>query len=190
MKLILIAVFITLVVLAIISLKSADGNSSSNTTAEPTKQQDDAQELVGPILTYPASRYKCFKIAGISNYCNFSDVGPISGELRKEPENRYDHNAVMIIDANKEKILGYIPKHQQVDYKMISQGMDRRPFVGYIDTFINEDGRRAIYGIIRTYSGEEDVVMEDAQNDWSFLHAVFRIRSHEKRQEVLEQFKY
>lgn len=188
MKSIAIVALIAFVVLIIIMLIS-DAKSSSN-TSEPNKQQDDAQQPGLTTLTYPKSPYKCFRIAGINNYCDFSDVGPISGELRKEPENRYDRNAVMIIEANKEKILGYIPKHQQAEYKKISQGMDRRPFVGFIETFINEDGRRAIYGIIRTYSGKDDTVMDDAQNDWNYLHTAFAIKSHEKRQEALNQFKY
>lgn len=185
--LILIIVFIVVIFIVRALLASENKPQPKQKTVINQQTED---EPINPIPTYPESPYKCFRIAGISNYCNFSDVGPISGELRKEPENRYDRNAVMILEANKEKLLGYIPKDHQSIYKKISEGKDRRPFVGFIDTYINEDGRTCLFGVIRTYSGEDDVVLNDAQNDWDFLHAAFRIKSYEKRMEVLDQFKY
>lgn len=184
MKIILIVAALILIYI-IISMSSSQDNTES-AEQDAVHQEED---LVDPIITYPESEYESFRIAGISKYCDESDIGPISGELRNEPENRYDKNAVMVIEANKEKILGYIPKDQKAEYKKISQGQDRRPFVGYIETFINEDGEQCVFGIIRTYSGEDDDVMNDAQNDWDFLHAAFRIKSYDKRMEVLDQFK-
>ena len=185
--LILIIFFVVVIFIARALLAS---ESKPQPKQETSSKQQAEEKLIKPILTYPESPYKCFRIAGISNYCNRSDIGPISGELRKEPENRYDRNAVMILEANKEKLLGYIPKDHQSIYKKISGGKDRRPFVGFIDTYINEDGKTCLFGVIRTYSGEDDVVMNDAQNDWDFLHAAFRIKSHEERMEVLDKFKY
>lgn len=181
-------IVITVLILIFVIVSTLLFKDKTTTVTQETVHQE--EELVKPILTYPESPYKCFRIAGINNYCDRSDIGPISGELRKEPENRYDRNAVMILEANKEKLLGYIPKDHQSIYKKISGGMDRRPFVGFIDTFINEDGRTCFFGVIRTYAGEDDVVMNDARNDWDFLHAAYRIKSHEKRMEVLDQFKY
>lgn len=183
---------IIIIVAALILIFIIVSMSSSNDKTTKVKQEavHHQEEPVNPILTYPESPYKSFRIAGISNYCDRSDIGPICGELRKDSENRYDRSAVMVIEANKEKILGYIPRDQKADYKKISQGQDRRPFVGYIETFINEEGQQCVYGVIRTYAGEEETVMEDAQNDWEFLNAAFRIKSYEKRIEVLNQFKY
>lgn len=183
----IIIIVAVLILIFIIVLMSSSKDETTTATQKTVHQQE---ELVEPILTYPESPYRCFRIAGISNYCDMSDIGPICGELRNDPENKYDKSAVMVIEANKEKILGYIPKDQKADYKKISQGQDRRPFVGFIDTFINEDGKTCLFGVIRTYSGEDDVVMNDAQNDWDFLHAAFRIKSYDKRMEVLDKFKY
>ena len=181
-------IFIVLIaVLVFIGLVLSSGKQ------QPVKpQQNEVKSEVSPrpIMTYPESPYKCFRIAGISNYCNRSDIGPISGELMNDPDNRYDKSAVMIVEAHKEKIIGYIPKDQKAEYRKISEGQDRRPFVGYIERFTNEDGEQRLYGIIRTYSGDLDVIMSDMENDWSFLQAAFKIKSYDERIEVLNQYKY
>lgn len=179
---VLVIVFAVMILIYIISF-----NSSTQQTQPDVLQLEDIPD---PVLSVPQSEYKTFRIAGITNYCNRSDIGCISGELRKDPDNPYDKKAVMIIEANKEKLIGYISRNEKEQYLKFSNNLDRRPFVGYIETYINNEGRTTLYGIIRSYSGDDEIVMNDMQNDWEFLHEAFRIKDYEKRIEVLDRFKY
>ena len=131
-----------------------------------------------------------FKIAGITRYCNYSDIGPICGELRKDPDNKYDKKAVMVIEANNEKILGYIAKVDQNKYYSIVGDNDSIPFIGYIEKFENDEGKCSIFGVIRAYVSNTESALEDAQNDWDYLQKVFKLRSYDKRIEALDKFKY
>ena len=176
------------VVCLMISLKQGSAKTPEVQANPAPVEIKDEQD---PERRTPQSKSKYFRIAGIGNYASFADIGPISGELRKEPENKYDKKAVMVLEANREKLLGYIAKNDQPAYIEISEGKDHRPFVGYIEQFSNSEGEIRLFGVIRTYSNEdEDEMMQDMQNDWDFLHAAFKIKSYERRLDILEQFKY
>jgi len=135
------------------------------------------------------SRNEAFRIAGISHYCWPSDVGMISGECRNDPDNPYDKNAVMIIEANKEKIIGHISKQDQRRYRSLVGKGDRMPFIGYIEQFCNERDELTIFGVIRVYAGEEDDVIDDLNKDWDFLSKAFGVRDYDIRMNILDHFK-
>lgn len=180
----MIIIFIVIAVILLFVLIAFKSESQSADPSQPL------EPLEIPKRKEPVSASESFRIAGISEYCNLSDVGVISGELIDEPENRYDKDAVVIIDANKNQVLGYVSKNDKKAYRKIAQGKNRMPFVGYIESFVNEDGKTCVFGIVRTYAGDEETVLSDAQNDWDFLLSVFKIRSYEYRIYFLEQFKY
>lgn len=131
-----------------------------------------------------------FRIAGITHYCSWSDVGVISGEARRDPENEYDKKAVIIVEANKEKILGHIAKVDQPRfYKLVGQAK-WIPFVGYIEDHTTEEGKDVIYGVIRVYMGDETIMMQNAERDWEYLQNAYRIKDLDDRAEALNRFKY
>lgn len=183
-------VLIIIVAVTVLICVVASKSSKEETPTDQNKKSEatvDPKSIERPTPQHPSKR---FRIAGLHNYCGIRDIGPISGELRNEPDNKHDKQAVMVIEANKEKLLGYIPKDEKAEYRKISQNQDRRPFVGYIEQFANEDGEIRLFGIIRTYQGTDDEIMPDIQNEWNFLHEAFSIKSYEVRMQVLEQFKY
>ena len=135
------------------------------------------------------SRNEAFRIAGISHYCWPSDIGMISGECRNDPDNPHDKNAVMIIEANKEKIIGHISRQDQRRYRSLVGKGDRMPFIGYIEQFRNERDELTIFGVIRVYAGEEDDVIDDLNKDWDFLSKAFSVRDYDIRMNILDHFK-
>lgn len=138
----------------------------------------------------PTSKSASFRIAGISHHCSYEDIGVISGELIDDPDNAYDKDAVKIVEANKTQLLGYIAKDAKEEYREIAAGKTRMPFVGFIEQAKDDDGRAYLFGIVRTYSGDEDTVMADAQNDWDFLQKAFTVKRYDTRMNLLEQFKW
>ena len=131
-----------------------------------------------------------FRIAGITHYCDWRDVGVISGEAKRDPGNKYDKKAVLVVDANKEKILGHITKEDQPKfYKLIGKAK-WMPFIGFIEQFRTDDGRDTIYGVIRVYVGDEDIVMKNAEQDWEYLNKAYKIKDKDDRTEALDRFKY
>ena len=104
-----------------------------------------------------------FKIAGITNYCGFSDVGLIRGYTFKAKENPYDKTAIGIagVDSKgKQSLLGYIPKVDKKDFKNFSEDADHLIFVGYIKRFVSEeDGKQGINGVIKVLKGEAGSAM-------------------------------
>ena len=152
---------------------------------------DEPDEPAAPIdRIFPKSTTACFRIAGISHHCSRRDIGAISGELIDEPNNPHDRNAVMIIDADTTMLLGYIAKEEKKEYRKIADGKARMPFVGFIEQYENCDGEMCLYGIVRTYAGDEVTVMSDAQNDWDFIQGAFTIKSYEERIRMLDQLKW
>lgn len=107
-----------------------------------------------------------------------------------DPKNPHDREAVMIVEANKTQLLGYIGRDEKSAYRKFADGHKRMPFVGFIEEYITDDGRACLFGVVRSYLGDEETVQKDADNDWEFLEKAFRIRSYEKRIEVLNQFKF
>lgn len=84
------------------------------------------QRAEGPMDTFTTS------IAGIGHYCNQNDKGYIIGRILPEPENDYNHQAMVVKDLDGKK-LGYIAESQLEDYREWSKGMVL-PFIGYITT--------------------------------------------------------
>lgn len=175
-------ILIALVLVVVICL------SVSKTNRDRENSQMTFEEL--PQREVSESVSTTFSIAGINHHSSKSDIGPVSGQTIYDQDNEYDRNAIMIVDANKSKMLGYIPKHEQQRYRKIAGSADRLVFVGYIEQFLNDRGVNMLMGVIRVYSGEEDIVMKDAQKDWDFLHSVFRIRDYEERRKALKQLEW
>jgi hypothetical protein len=77
------------------------------------------------INIYPLNKYpgECFDfyIAGI-NHSKYADshLGEFMGELRPEPSNPYDGNAIMIVDPDGQK-LGYVPKDLTGDVRRLRE---------------------------------------------------------------------
>ena len=64
------------------------------------------------------------------------------------------------------------------------------PFIGFIEQFRTDDGRDTIYGVIRVYVGDEDIVMKNAEQDWEYLNKAYKIKHKDDRTEALDRFKY
>lgn len=157
----------------------------------PSKKEEVSSETIDPVeRKKPTSNTATFRIAGISHHCSRGDIGVTSGEMIDDPENPYDKDAVMIVDANKTQLLGYIARDEKRSYRSIADGKTRMPFVGFIEQYENEDGEMRLFGIVRTYAGDEETVTADAQCDWEYLQHAFTVRDYEKRMELLDSFKY
>ena len=105
-----------------------------------------------------------FKIAGITNYCNYTDVGMVRGLTFKDKENPYDKTAIGIMDiSNKGKrLLGYIAKGEdKKEYKKFSEEVDYIPYIGYIRKFTDSQGKSGICGTIKLYKGVFGRIMYD-----------------------------
>lgn len=134
---------------------------------------------------------RTFRIAGAMHNCSYGDIGPVSGQTIDDPNNKYDRNAVMVVDANTTTLLGYIAREDKAEYRKFANGRERMPFVGFVERFTTSDGEELLFGIIRIISNDdEDVVMEDANKEWEYLTKAFRIKDYDKRMEVLDRFKY
>lgn len=180
--------FLVLIALAVVVIVCFSVSKTKNDNDSNSASQMTLKEL--PSREGSMSKSTTFSIAGINHHCYNSDIGPVSGQTIYDPENEYDRNAIMIVDANKSKLLGYISKNEQQRFRKIAGSADRLVFVGYIEQFINDRGDKMLMGVIRVYSGEEDIVIKDAQKDWDFLHAAFRIRDYEDRRKALKQLEW
>lgn len=180
-------IFIVIAIVAIcISVVCMSALSSKSDSPAAVEEPE-----VGEIeRIYPKSKSEWFRIAGISHHCSYRDIGIISGEMIDDPKNPHDKDAVMIVEAHRTQLLGYIARDEKASYRRFAEGRSRMPFVGYIETYITEDGHSGLFGVVRSYSGDEETIQKDADNDWEFLEKAFRIRSYEKRIEVLDQFKF
>lgn len=179
-----IVIFLAIMVVVIVIYKLSKSPQNDKPEIETIPQM--AREIERAQIE---SRNEAFRIAGISHYCGLSDIGRISGECRNDPDNPYDKNAVMIIEANKEKIIGHISRQDQRRYRSLVGKGDRMPFVGYIEQFCNERDELAIFGVIRVYAGEEDDVIDDLNKDWDFLGKTFSVRDYDIRMNILDHFK-
>lgn len=186
LNMVFIVLAIVVVCISVVLLFSSSSSEDSG-TKNPIVEEPQPEKL---IRTPGQCKSDFFRIAGISNYCDHRDIGLISGQMRDNPENEYDPNAVLIAEAHREQLLGYVAKNELKAYRNIAGKRTWMPFVGYIEQFTNEEGEVRLFGVVRTYAGEESAVMADAQKDWDFLVEAFKIRSYEKRMEVLDQFKF
>lgn len=71
------------------------------------------------------------RIAGVRYHCKFRDVGGFLGYAVPDPDNPHDRDAVAILRADDNKLLGFIPAVGLRDYKRWSRGR-ALPCVGYI----------------------------------------------------------
>lgn len=97
-----------------------------------------------------------FSIAGITYYCNSSNVGMIRGLTFKDKNNPKDKSAIGIVtidDKGKQKLVGYIPKSDKARYRKVSKTAEQCVFIGYIRQFTDPDGRLGLTGRIKVYSG-------------------------------------
>lgn len=97
-----------------------------------------------------------FDIAGITYYCNRSDVGMIRGLTFKDKSNPKDKSAIGIasIDDNgKQKLVGYIPKNDKPRYRKIAKTIEQCVFIGYIRQFTDSNGRYGLRGRVKVYAG-------------------------------------
>lgn len=180
-------VFIVLAI-AVVCISVVYLFASSSDTESPAVTEE--PEVVEIERMPPESKSEWFRIAGISHHCSRRDIGMISGEMIDDPKNPHDKDAVMIVEANRTRLLGYIGRDEKSAYRKFADGRKRMPFVGFIEEYITEDGRACLFGVVQSYLGDEETVQKDANNDWEFLEKAFRIRSYEKRMKVLDQFKY
>lgn len=136
-----------------------------------------------------------FKIAGITNYCGFSDVGMIRGYTFKAKENPYDKTAIGIagVDAKgRQSLLGYIPKADKKDFKKFSEDAEHLIFIGYIKRFVSEeDGKQGINGVIKVLKGEAGSAMynrlvEDTQVLVGAFKGYYKEETLAEREEKLE----
>lgn len=71
------------------------------------------------------------EIAGMRYHCSLSDVGPVNGFVKPEPENEHDPNAQVVVRADG-KVLGYIPKVALPEYANFNRRGMTCPFAGYV----------------------------------------------------------
>lgn len=99
-----------------------------------------------------------FKIAGITHYCDFSDVGMVRGMAFNDPKNPYDKTAVALVAVSsdgKQKLLGHIAKDENKAYKNLVEDSDKNVFIGYIRRFETYDGEKGILGRLKVYYGDD-----------------------------------
>ena len=167
-----------IIIIAIIVLILWHRNSNQEPKKAPLKK------ITRPTINNCTTRR--YNIAGINHYCRSKDIGVIYGYVVPEPDNRYDKNALQILHDNG-KSLGYIRRIDQDDYLNFANGANL-PFVGYIDTWENEEGRLQLYGKIRVYIGEPDEVAESMIEDKNYLMDIFQIVDHDMREDELHYF--
>ena len=71
------------------------------------------------------------EITGMRYHCSLSDVGPVNGFVKPEPENEHDPDAQVVVRADG-KVLGYIPKVALPEYADFNRRGLTCPFAGYV----------------------------------------------------------
>jgi len=98
-----------------------------------------------------------FRIAGITYYCNRSDIGMVRGATFKDHNNPKDKSAIGVValdDTLRQKMLGHIAKEDKLRFKKFTADEDQVFFIGYIIGFETGDGKRGIRGMIKAYAGD------------------------------------
>lgn len=168
--LIIIAVVVGIFLLSKIQPKDANKPVSSHTSTNAHKR---------------LSASRKFSIAGLSHRCTKKDIGCFVGKVAYEPTNKFDKNAIAIIanaEQADEKLVGYIPKDYQTIFKNFAYNAQELPCVGFIDEFINDEGKRMLFGKIRVYDGEDADVETDMKEDLNQLSLAFSKDSYHKEQ--------
>lgn len=93
-------------------------------------------------------------IAGVGYHASEKDAGAFVGVVAPDPTNIYDKNAIAIY-RNDTKLLGYIGKREQREYKEWSN-RKTCPCVGYIKTgdYTNDNGLIGRIKVIKPYNIE------------------------------------
>ena len=60
-------------------------------------------------------------IAGVEHYCTEKDEGNYDGYIKAEENNQYDSNAIAVY-TNNGKLIGYIPKDENINFRIWSKG--------------------------------------------------------------------
>lgn len=71
------------------------------------------------------------EITGMRYHCSLSDVGPVNGFVKPEPDNPHDPEAQVVVRADG-KVLGYIPKVALPEYANFNRRGMTCPFAGYV----------------------------------------------------------
>lgn len=132
-----------------------------------------------------------FRIAGLSYRCTRKDIGIVMGKVGYDPSNEHDPNAIAIIaniDQPNEKLLGFIKKEDQAHFGNLAYKEKELPFLGFIEDFENEEGKRMLFGKIRVYSGSESDVEADMANDLKVLTECFGQRNYKRRIMLLDEW--
>ena len=130
-----------------------------------------------------------FKIAGVTHRCSKKDIGIVKGKVGYDPTNEKDPNAIAIIaniGESNEKLLGFIPRDAQITFRNFAYKENDLPFVGFIEHFISDSGRKVLFGKIRAYIGTNENIEADMENDIKFLKQAFKESDYKKRMEMLD----
>ena len=84
-------------------------------------------------------------------------------------------------------LLGYIAKADQTSFANFAYNKKELPFIGFIEEF-DKDGEFAIFGKIKVYSGADDDVESDMQEDLKQLTLAFGIKSYGARIAELDEW--
>lgn len=119
-----------------------------------------------------------FPIAGITYYCDKTDIGMIRGVTFIDKNNAKDKTAIGIMaiaDNSGQKLLEYIPKDQKKEYREFAGDEDMIPFIGYISTFEKEDCSIGLLGRIKLFNGDDCKAMYDEMiADTELLSGAFK----------------
>ena len=143
-----------------------------------------------PKITTPKSSIsRRFKIAGLSHRCTRKDIGIVMGKVGYDPTNEYDPNAIAIIaniEQPNEKLLGFIPRESQATFANFAYKQQELPFIGFIEEFTNDEGRKMLFGKIKAYTGTDESIEAEMSNDLKLLTIAFAEKDYNKRIEMLD----
>ena len=128
-----------------------------------------------------------FRIAGITHHCTKKDVGFISG-ISFPQNNPYDKTAIAlgrVKDGRVSDIFGYIAKEDKKAFNKFAGENKYFPFLGYIKTFADDEGRTGICGLIKFYQGNCKGAYEAMIKDAKLLIGAFK--GYYKEQTLKEQ---
>ena len=128
-----------------------------------------------------------FRIAGITHHCTKKDVGFISG-ISFPHNNPYDKTAIAlgrVQNGRVSDIFGYIAKDDKKAFNKFAGENKYFPFLGYIKTFADDEGRTGICGLIKFYKGNCKGAYEAMIKDAKLLIGAFK--GYYKEQTLEEQ---
>ena len=116
---------------------------------DETKESEVPEERLVRTRTYKSTDFYT-SIAGVAYRNTSDDIGGFLGYVCSEPSNPYDKNAIAIY-RNDNKLLGYIPRDKQKEFREWSTKEDL-PCVGYI-----KDGDEVeLWGRVKVLDTDKD----------------------------------